>query len=109
MKKLMLVFGALISNYVYAGYNANFSGKVTAVLTYPGSTQVLIRVEGQPKTHPQCTNFDYLTIPADISNDSRQLVMSRLLLAFASGQAVNIGYDKEGGCVSGRIRVHRVG
>lgn len=104
-----MAFALLIGNHAYAGYNANFSGKVTAVLTYPGSTRVLIRVEGQPKTHPQCTNFDYLTIPADISNESRQLVMSRLLLAFASGQTVNIGYDKEGGCVSGRIRVHRVG
>ena len=108
MKKLILLVLFAWSN-AYAGYNANFSGKITAVLTYPGSTQVLIRVEGQPTSHPQCTSLDFLAIPSDISNESRQLVMSRLLLAFASGQAVNIGYDKEGGCVSGRIRVHRVG
>lgn len=36
MKRLMLVFALLVGSNAYAGYNANFSGKVTAALTYSG-------------------------------------------------------------------------
>ena len=97
------------SELSFAGYDANFSGKITHVLTYPGSTQILIKVKGQPTSHPTCTTLDYLSIAPDISNESRSLVMSRILSAYAIGESVNIGYDKTAGCVSGRIRVHRVG
>jgi len=93
----------------FAGYNANFRGTISAVLTYPGSTLILIRVSNQPTSHPECTSFDYLAIDPAISNESRQLVMSRLLLAFTTGENINIGYDKSGDCIGGRIRVHRVG
>jgi hypothetical protein len=110
MKKTILLGIVLtFSNLSFAGYDANFSGKITNVLTYTGSTQVLIRVEGQPTSHPTCTRLDYLAIAPDISAESRNLVMSRILSAYVTGEKVNIGYDKTGGCVSSRIRVHRVG
>lgn len=97
------------SSLVFAGYNANFKGKITQVLTYTYSTQILIRVEGQPSDHPECNLTDYLSVDPDISAESRQLVYSRILTAYATGEVVNIGYDKTGGCVSGRIRIYRVG
>ncbi len=108
MKFFTAILCFLISS-AHAGYDANFTGKVTAVLTYSYSTQILIRVAGQPTSHPTCTNFDLLAIAADVSAESRQLIMSRLMLAYATGEVVNIGYDKTGGCVDGRIRVYRVG
>lgn len=110
MKKALLVGMVLtFSKLSFAGYDANFSGKITHVLTYPGSTQILIRVEGQPTTHPTCTSLDHLSIASDISAESRSLVMSRILVAYTTGKAVNIGYDKTAGCVGNRIRVHRIG
>jgi hypothetical protein len=110
MKKSLLL-GVILTftNLSFAGYDANFSGKITNVLTYTGSTQILIRVEGQPTTHPACTSLNYLSIASDISAESRSLVMSRILSAYVTGEKVNIGYDKTSGCVGNRIRVHRVG
>ncbi len=93
----------------HAGYDANFTGKVTQVITYSYSTLILIKVTGQPTKHAVCTNADFLAIANDVSAESRQLIMSRLMLAYATGEVVNIGYDKTGGCVDGRIRVYRVG
>jgi len=110
MKKIILLGVALtFSNLTFAGYDANFSGNITSVLTYTGSTQILIRVEGQPTSHPTCSRLDYLSIARDISAESRSLVMSRILSAYATGEKVNIGYDKTSDCVDSRIRVHRVG
>jgi hypothetical protein len=110
MNKILLLGIALtFSKLSFAGYDANFSGKITNVLTYTGSTQILIRVEGQPTSHPTCTTLDFLSIAPDISTESRNLVMSRILSAYATGEKVNIGYDKTAGCVGSRIRVHRVG
>ncbi len=110
MKRLIAIVLVLsVSSYSHAGYNANFVGKITKVLTYPYSNEVLIRVEGQPTSHPTCTSLDYLSIAPDVTDAARQVVISRILMAYASGEAINIGYDKEGDCVSGRIRIHRVG
>lgn len=110
MKRIVLILCVLlVPVFSHAGYNANFRGKVTQVLTYTTSAQILIRVEGQPSTHPQCTQLDYLAIDAATADNVRQIVLSRLMMAYASGETVNIGYDKEGGCVGGRIRVYRVG
>ncbi len=108
-KALLLVVVLTFSDLSFAGYDANFSGKITHVLTYPGTTKIYIRVEGQPTSHPVCTSLDYLSIPSDISAESRNLVMSRILSAYATGEKINIGYDKTAGCSDNRIRVYRVG
>jgi hypothetical protein len=36
-------------------------------------------------------------------------MLARLLLAKASGEVLNLGYDATGDCAEGYIRVHRVG
>lgn len=105
----ILVILGLISANSYAGYNANFKGEITHVLTYIDTKEILIRVEGQPTTHPTCTQLNYLSISTD-DDVIRQQILSRVLMAYASKeQLVNIGYDKEAGCVNGRIKVYRVG
>lgn len=109
MKKTLITLLIVFPLFANAGYNANFSGKVTAVLTYTYSTQILIRVEGQPTTHPECTALDYLVIDPNTPDNIRQLVLSRLLTAYTTGEVVNIGYDKDSSCVNGRIKVFRVG
>ena len=112
MKKILLLL-LLFPFTVNAKYTANFRGEVKAVLTYPGSTAILIRVEGMPTSHPKCTNTDYMAIDPAISSESRQLIMSRLLLAYSTKEKINIGYDKDSNtdsCTHGnRMKVHRVG
>ncbi|AUI85898.1 hypothetical protein BS333_05620 [Vibrio azureus] len=109
MKYKLLLLLLALPFFASAGYDKNFQGKVTAVLTYPGSTSILIKVEGMPNSHPKCTMFDYIAIDPAISSESRQLVMSRLLLAYSTKETVNIGYDSSTSCVGSRIKVHRVG
>lgn len=79
------------------------------MLTYPYSKQILIRVEGQPTAYPICSNFDYMVIEANIDNEARQLVFSHLLMAYASGEIINIGYDSKDECVGSRIKIYRIG
>ena len=110
MKKLLLLL--IFPCIANAKYTANFSGEIKAVLTYPGSSEILIRVEGMPNSHPTCSLNDYMAIDPAISSESRQLVMSRLLLAYSTKEKVNIGYDKEDNsdsCVGNRMKIYRVG
>ncbi|WP_104398452.1 hypothetical protein [Vibrio penaeicida] len=114
MKKyIILLVLLMVSTSSYARYTANFRGVITDVLTYPGSTLVLIKVTNMPKSHPKCTLLDFMAIDPAISSESRQLVMSRILTAYSTKETVNIGYDKEShsdSCTGGdRMRVHRVG
>lgn len=113
MKKYLLCLIILIATFPsHGGYTANFSGKITQVLTYPGSTLILIRVENTPRSHPKCSLIDYMAIDPNISADSRQLIMSRILLAYSTKEVINIGYDKNSNadsCIGNRLRVYRVG
>ncbi len=110
MKNIVFGFTLFVfSNSVFAGYNANFKGKVTHVLTYTYSTQILVKVEGQPSTYPECSSLDYLIIDPATSDQIREIVLSRLLVAYTTGEEVNIGYDKDSSCVNGRIKIFRVG
>ncbi|CCN48810.1 conserved hypothetical protein [Vibrio nigripulchritudo MADA3029] len=114
MKKILaLLMLIMASTSAHAKYTANFTGVITNVLTYPGSTLILIQVTNMPKSHPKCTLFDYMAIDPAISSESRQLVMSRILTAYTTKETVNIGYDREShsdSCTGGdRLRVHRVG
>lgn len=109
MKKILVFICALLPLVANAGYNANFAGKVTHVLTYTYSSQILIKVEGMPETHPECTKLGYMVIADDTPDNIRQSVLARLLTAYTTGEKVNIGYDKDSSCVSGRMKVFRVG
>lgn len=91
-----------------AKYNANMQGIVKNVLVYTDGDYILFRLENQPSSHPACKTA-YFTISAAIPHERRQMLLSRLLSAYAMKEKVNIGYDKEGDCAGGRIRVHRVG
>lgn len=94
---------------VCADYDSNFKGKVLDILTYTSSPLILVRLENQPSTHPLCSQFDYLAIAPETAPEVRQIVFSRLLSAYATGEVVNIGYDGKDECVSTRIKVYRVG
>ena len=109
MKRILLLILGFLPLAASAGYNANFVGKVTHVLTYTYSTQILIKVEGMPETHPECTKLGYMVIADDTPDNIRQSVLARLLTAYTTGEEVNIGYDKDSSCVSGRMKVFRVG
>ncbi|MEJ2415776.1 MAG: hypothetical protein P8Y45_02355 [Exilibacterium sp.] len=106
---ISMLFMLLFSTQSSANYDANFKGKILSVLTYPHSKIILIRVEGQPTTHPVCSKFDYLAIDPNIDHETRQIVFARLLMAYATGETVNIGYDANDECIGARMKVYRVG
>ena len=110
MKRLIISLALLVLPMSsFANYDANFVGKITHVLTYTHSDELLIRVEGQPTSHPKCTYLDYLAVDTSIPAERRQVVLSRILLAYASGTPVNIGYDSKDECAGSRIKIYRVG
>lgn len=112
MKYKLLLLLLALPFFASAHYTANFSGQVTGVLTYPGSTLILVSIKGMPTSHPKCTKMGLMAIDPSISSESRQLVMSRLLLAYSTKEPVNIGYDKDSNsdsCVSEYMKIHRVG
>lgn len=109
MKKIFLIAALFLSSQSIAGYNDNFNGKVTEILTYTYSSQILVRFDKQPSSHPSCTKLDYLIIPPETPDNIKQLIMSRLLTAYALGEEITVGIDKEGSCYNGRIQIYRIG
>lgn len=106
-----MIFGAALvaaSATAFGTYNANLSGIVTAVATYTDSDHVLFRLDNQPASHPAC-NANYFVIPAETPSDRRKAILSRLLLAKATGEPITVGYDGTGACSSGYIQAYRVG
>lgn len=98
----------LAEPFAHAAYNANMSGTVTSVVTYTEADYILFRLDNQPSSHPTC-NPNYCIIAAVVSADRRKAILSRLLLAKASGEVINIGHDNASECSSGYIQVSRVG
>lgn len=86
-----------------AEYNSNIVGVITNVLTYD-SGHFLFTLSAMPAG--PCAN--YFVVPGDIPVDGRQMLLSRALVAKASGESINIGYDNKS-CVNGWYRVHRIG
>ena len=101
---LALAF-SLASN---AAYNSNVRGVLKSVGVYTDGDYIYIRLENQPTSHPVCQST-YFVISEEISTERRQMLLSRLLMAYATKENVNIGYDSQGNCAHGYIRLHEVG
>jgi len=91
-----------------ATYNANMTGQLEGVWTYADSDQIYFRLLNQPASHPGCSPI-YFVIPASVPLDRRKMLYARLMVAYATKETVNIGYDNQGDCADGYIHVHRVG
>ena len=104
----LLLFLISVSTFVSAGYNANVQGVVKDVMVYTTGDYIYFKLENQPTTHQSC-NPVYFVVPETVPVNRRQMLLSRLLAAKATGEVTNIGYDQEGGCAKGYIRVYRVG
>jgi len=76
-------------------------------MTYT-SGLILFHLKNQPSSHPGCIK-NYFAIATDVSDVAANRMLSRLLTAHTTKVPVNIGYDKDGGCGNGYIRVYRVG
>lgn len=109
MKRYSIGFLILVlSNSALAAYNANMSGVLTGVYVYADGDYIYLRLNNQPTSHPAC-NPSYFVIAADVPQQRKQMMLSRLLTSYALKESINIGYDSTGGCADGYIRVHRVG
>ncbi len=109
MKKIFIVLlGVLFTSLTHADYNANMTGVITQLLTYAGSQTILFALNNQPSSHPSCNHY-YFSLGSDIDDASRSRTYARLMVAYTTGERVNIGYDNAGSCADGYIRAYRVG
>jgi len=108
--RVMLFVGLimLLIDIADADYDANTIGVVTKVLTYTSNGRIYFAIDNQPTSHAQC-NPTFFAVDSAIEADVRGQLLSRLLVAYATGEAVNIGYDSAGDCAHSYIRVHRIG
>lgn len=102
---LLILF---INTKAFAGYNSNIRGELEGVYVYTDHDAIYFRFKNQPTSHPSCKST-YFVISGSVPQERRDQLLSRLMLALASKELVNIGYDSQGNCASGYIRVHRVG
>ncbi len=103
----MFIVVFFTSTIACAAYNANHSSVITGVFVYTDTDDIYITLKNKPEA--KCNNT-YFVISSSVPEVRRQMLLSRLLLAFASKETTNIGFDaQEGACVSGYVRVHRVG
>jgi hypothetical protein len=110
MKKIVVAIAVVfISTKALATYNANYAGEIEGVYTYADTDSIYIRLKNQPTSHPGCNPTYFVIDAAGVPLERRKLMFSRLMVAYASSEAVNIGYDNIGSCADGYIRVHRVG
>ena len=111
MKIFIFIIAACLSFItatVNAQYNANIKGVLSQVRTYTDGDFIYISLENQPTEHPVC-NVGFFVISETVPFERRQMILSRLLAAYAMKENVNIGYDDKGDCAHGYIRVHEVG
>ena len=115
LRVLTTLIVLLFTGTSHATYNTNLIGTVAAIMTYT-SGGLLFALSNQPSSNGTCSaqffELDPPTYPgSDVVNDAAYSRMyARLAQAYATGEAVNIGYDNAGNCGgSGYIRVYRVG
>lgn len=111
MKKIttfIITLFTILSFNAGAAYNANMIGVLKSVMVYTEGSYIYLILDNQPKSHPTCKP-NYFVISDSVPQERRQMLLSRLLSAYAMKEKVNIGYDSQGDCVNGYIRVHRVG
>ena len=106
-KICLAVLAAMVPAAAFATYNANGGFLITGVLTYAETDSLYILVSAPP-AHSGCSNAHFV-ISGAVPADRRKAMLARLLLAKATGEALNLGYDATGDCAEGYIRVHRVG
>jgi hypothetical protein len=78
------------------------------VFVYSDTDELYFQLSNQPPSHPAC-NPVLFSIDPSTPAERRKLLLSRLLLAKASQETITIGFDDQGNCSNGYIRVHRVG
>lgn len=108
VRKLLIgTLAALAPMAAHAVYNANGGFVIAAVLTYADTDSIYVQVTAPP-AHSGCTNA-YFVISGAIPAERRKAMLARLLLAKATEEVMNLGYDGTGDCAEGYIRIHRVG
>jgi hypothetical protein len=82
---------------------------LSGVYVYTDGDYIYLRLKNPPAQELGC-KANYFVIAEDVPYERRQMLLSRALMAYASKETVNIGFDNTGdNCVHGYVRVHRVG
>lgn len=84
MEKILLTaLLTLLSATSFAAYNSNIRGELDGVYAYTDSDAIYLHFKDQPTSHPACKP-SYFVIPGDIPLERRKMLLSRLMMAFAS-------------------------
>lgn len=111
--KIVFLFLSSFSMSVFsvgssAAYNANMTGVIKSFGIYADGDYIYVNLENQPSSHPECKP-SWFVITAAVPAERRQMLFARLSMEFATKEKVNIGYDAQGECADGYIRLHRAG
>lgn len=109
MRFLFISF-IFLSGAVNAGYNSNFLTQLEGVYVYSDMNHIYIKTSTPAplSANSTCSN-KYIVVDGEISSDRRNAILSRLLLAYASKETINIGYDNAANCVGSYVRLYRAG
>ena len=91
-----------------SAYNSELVGVIKFVSVYTDGDYIYFALENQPTSHPTCNPF-YFVIQGSVPAERRSQIMARLMTAYAMKEEIRIGYDAQGDCADGFLRVHRVG
>jgi hypothetical protein len=116
-QRRVIYMGALMAAVLSVGviltanatYNSNITGTLTSVIAYENGA-VLFVLNTQPTSNGACDPRYFEIDPANNTDAVVDRMYRRLLVAYTSGHAVEIGYDNSDACGSlGYIHVYRVG
>jgi hypothetical protein len=111
MKKILFLISAIFMSFpAHAQYTYNnnvIADRIVSVITYAHDNSILFNIPNMPQI-PGCAGH-YFVITPDLPTDNRQQLLSRLLVAYSSKEAINIGYDGQTCNSIGYIVVFRVG
>lgn len=105
MKKLITtLLLACLPLAAFADYDAQITGNISMLETYP-SGYIHIALDNQPTSHPSCDARMFVVHDSTAAH-LRQKMLSDLMEAQQGNMQVMIGYDSQGDCVKGKIRVY---
>ncbi len=58
---------------------------------------IFLRAKNQPTSHATCKP-NYFVISANVPYERRQMLLSRAMMALASNERINIGFDAKSRC-----------
>ncbi len=104
----VLIALSAISIQANSAYNGEHESKIKNVELSVDSDSIFVHLE-TAASPAVCSNNSVMVIDGSYSIERRQMLLSRLLMAYATSETLKFGYDKNGSCIGSYVRLHKVG